>query len=174
MKKTIFMACAMAMLAACSNNSNSSVEKNDNEKIEEVFMDYVKTDFGNPKDFVEITQFGEKDTINNAFIQENMVNTLDSLEWIMTTEQKAEFNLVKSNLAHDTIFVVLHPLKVRAKSGNGDVEVKQYYVIETKDGKFKVKEDKLDEEDMPDEIVRLWVLAKKLEYALREFYESLQ
>ena len=129
----------------------SACEQKSEDKVTEVFKEYVKTDFGNPSDFIEITKFDKKDTISNEWVMDYLVK-LDSLDWALNENQKKQLAWLKHKNSENNTFIVQHKIKVRVKSGKESQEVVDYYVIE-KNGEYSVQDHELQEDEMPDEIV---------------------
>lgn len=128
--------------------SSCSKEKVQEDKVIDTFIEYVKTDFGNPKDFVEITKIEDRDTFSSQNTLARL-SQMDSLEWAMTPKQQKQFVILKHVLGSDSIFIVQHHLKVRVRAEEkGEMEVKDYYVIE-RNGEYTVQEHALKTEEVP-------------------------
>ena len=106
--KAILLVCAALIMSAC--------EKTSENKVTEAFKEYVKTDFGNPSDFIEITKFDKKDTISNEWVM-GYLNKLDSLDWVLNEKQKKQLTWLKHKNSENSTFIVQHKIKVRVKSG---------------------------------------------------------
>lgn len=141
--KTILLVIAALIMSACAKTSE--------DKVTEAFKEYVKTDFGNPSDFIEITKFDKKDTISNEWVM-GYLNKLDSLDWALSEKQKKQLAWLKHKNSENNTFIVQHKIKVRVKSGEDSQEVRDYYVIE-KNGEYSVQDHELRGDEMPDEIV---------------------
>ena len=141
--KTILLVIAALIMSACAKTSE--------DKVTEAFKEYVKTDFGNPSDFIEITKFDKKDTISNEWVM-GYLNKLDSLEWALNDNQKKQLAWLKHKNSENNTFIVQHKIKVRVKSGKESQEVRDFYVIE-KNGEYSVQDHELRDGEMPDEIV---------------------
>lgn len=141
--KTILLVIAALIMSACTKTSE--------DRVTEAFKEYVKTDFGNPSDFIEITKFDKKDTISNEWVM-GYLNKLDSLEWALNDSQKKQLAWLKHKNNENNTFIVQHKIKVRVKSGRESQEVRDFYVIE-KNGEYSVQDHELRGDEMPDEIV---------------------
>ena len=175
--KLFLIACAAIIICA-----TSCKEEKSKGRIEDAFMEYVKTDFGNPSDFIEITKFDKKDTISNEWVMGYLnkldsltisnewvmgyLNKLDSLEWALSEKQKKQLAWLKHKNSENNTFIVQHKIKVRVKSGKDNREVIDYYVIE-KNGEYTVQDHELRGDEMPDEIVDALNLLKGVTEVLK-------
>lgn len=141
--KAILLVIAALIMSACTKTSE--------DKVTEAFKEYVKTDFGNPSNFIEITKFDKKDTISNEWVM-GYLNKLDSLDWALSEKQKKQLSWLKHKNSENNTFIVQHKIKVRVKSGKDSQEVRDFYVIE-KNGEYSVQDHELRDGEMPDEIV---------------------
>lgn len=155
--KAILLVIAALIMSAC--------EKTSENKVTEAFKEYVKTDFGNPSDFIEITKFDKKDTISNEWVM-GYLNKLDSLEWALSEKQKQQLAWLKHKNSENNTFIVQHKIKVRVKSGKESQEVRDFYVIE-KNGEYTVQDHELRGDEMPDEIVDALNLLKGVTEVLK-------
>ena len=141
--KVILLVCVALILSACTKTSE--------DKVTEAFKEYVKTDFGNPKDFIEITQFVQTDTLSSRYYYD-LICGLDSLPWLLSAKQQLTLERLKQRLESDSTFFVQHEIKVRIKNGKGGKEVRKFFVVEKEDGKWSVQ----DHELMPNELPPLF------------------
>ena len=155
--KAILLAFAALIIVGCA--------KTNEDKVTEAFKEYVKTDFGNPSDFIEITKFDKKDTISNEWVM-GYLNKLDSLEWALNDNQKKQLAWLKHKNSENNTFIVQHKIKVRVKSGRESQEVRDFYVIE-KNGEYSVQDHELRGDEMPDEIVNALNLLKGVTEVLK-------
>jgi len=155
--KAILLVIAALIVSACAKTSE--------DKVTEAFKEYVKTDFGNPSDFIEITKFDKKDTISNEWVM-GYLNKLDSLEWALSEKQKKQLAWLKHKNSENNTFIVQHKIKVRVKSGEESQEVRDFYVIE-KNGEYSVQDHELRGDEMPDEIVDALNLLKGVTEVLK-------
>ena len=155
--KVFLLAFAALIIVGCA--------KTNEDKVTEAFKEYVKTDFGNPSDFIEITKFDKKDTISNEWVM-GYLNKLDSLEWALNDNQKKQLAWLKHKNSENNTFIVQHKIKVRVKSGKDRQEVRDFYVIE-KNGEYSVQDHELRGDEMPDEIVDALNLLKGVTEVLK-------
>lgn len=155
--KAILLVIAALIMSACTKTSE--------DRVTEAFKEYVRTDFGNPSDFIEITKFDKKDTISNEWVM-GYLNKLDSLEWALNDNQKKQLAWLKHKNSENNTFIVQHKIKVRVKSGKDNREVLDYYVIE-KNGEYTVQDHELRGDEMPDEIVDALNLLKGVTEVLK-------
>lgn len=155
--KAILLVIAALIMSACTKTSE--------DRVTEAFKEYVKTDFGNPSDFIEITKFDKKDTISNEWVM-GYLNKLDSLEWALNDNQKKQLAWLKHKNSENNTFIVQHKIKVRVKSGKENQEVRDFYVIE-KNGEYSVQDHELRGDEMPDEIVDALNLLKGVTEVLK-------
>lgn len=114
-------------------NKNASEES----KLIKVFKEYVKTDWGNPENFIKITQFCEKDTIDKNFLL-NMMRPLLT-DSVFPNSIRWKRNIILDRINKDSTFIVDHKIKVRLRDNNGDFLVKEYHIIE-RDETFTVQD----------------------------------
>lgn len=156
-KAFLLVVIAALIMSACGQTSEDKVTK--------AFKEYVKTDFGNPSDFIEITKFDKKDTISNEWVMDYLVK-LDSLEWALSEKQKKQLAWLKHKNSENNTFIVQHKIKVRVKSGDDGQVVRDFYVIE-KNGEYSVQDHELRGDEMPDEIVDALNLLKGVTEVLK-------
>lgn len=156
-KVILLVVIAALIMSACAKTSE--------DKVTEAFKEYVKTDFGNPSDFIEITKFDKKDTISNEWVM-GYLNKLDSLDWALSEKQKKQLAWLKYKNSENNTFIVQHKIKVRVKSGRESQEVRDFYVIE-KNGEYSVQDHELRGDEMPDEIVDALNLLKGVTEVLK-------
>lgn len=123
--KLFLIACAAIVIC-----TTSCKEEKSKGRIEDAFMEYVKTDFDDPDDFVEITKIGEPDTVINykklKYFSDFVQQFGESLPEIM----RDKANKARQTLLSDTAYRILsYPIKVRQKSKDGLV-VREYWVID--------------------------------------------
>lgn len=137
--KTILLVIAALIMSACAKTSEDKVTK--------AFKEYVKTDFGNPDDFIEITKIDRTDTMSTEDLSKTIFK-IDTLSWILPKKDRDELERIKDKLSKDTFFIVQHKIKVRVKIDEEKREVVEYYVIE-KDGEYTVQDHALRTKEMP-------------------------
>lgn len=155
--KAFLLVIAALIMSACELQKENRVKR--------VFREYVRTDFNNPSDFIEITKFDKKDTISNEWVM-GYLNKLDSLDWALSEKQKKQLAWLKHKNSENNTFIVQHKIKVRVKSGKESQEVRDYYVIE-KNGEYSVQDHELRDGEMPDEIVDAIMLLKEVTATLK-------
>ena len=113
-----------------------SCQPSDHKEIRKAFKEYVKTDFDNPKNFVEITDISVEDTIcKEKYIR--MIAGVISLSYFHYNEA----DVLQSNLDQlrsDTTFILIYAVKVRVKTSIG-TEVKKYNITDDH-GKYAIYE----------------------------------
>lgn len=139
------LAFAAVMLTACAKTKTAE------EKVAEAFKEYVKTDFNDPDDFIEITRQDEKDTISTWGLKKQ-IGELDlyTLRTMLPNATWDEFKNIYDAL-DDSISIVQHKIKVRVKSGDGSTKVMDYYVIE-QNGEYSVQDHAITQDEMPEAI----------------------
>lgn len=141
------LAFAAVMLTACAKTKTKTAE----EKVTEAFKEYVKTDFDDPDDFIEITRHAEKDTISTWKLKKQIHNLdLYTLRTMLPNDTWGEFMKIDDAL-DDSISIVQHKIKVRVKSGDGSTKVMDYYVIE-QNGEYNVQDHAMTQDEMPEAI----------------------
>ena len=161
--KTILLVIAALIMSACTKTSE--------DRVTEAFKEYVKTDFGNPSDFIEITKFDKKDTISSENMKEYLSN-LDTISWALSKRQLAEAEQLKRKLDEDSIFFVQHEVKARIMTGKDIKEVRSYYVIEM-NGKFTVQDHAMTNEEAPKVFYDVLKLVNDVTIRLKRINEEL-
>ena len=161
--KAILLVIAALIMSACTKTSE--------DRVTEAFKEYVKTDFGNPEYFIEITQIGTKDTISSENMKEYLSN-LDTISWALSKRQLAEAELLKRKLDEDSIFFVQHEVKARIMTGKDSKEVRSYYVIEM-NGKFTVQDHAMTNEEAPKVFYDVLKLVNDVTIRLKRINEKL-
>lgn len=161
--KVFLLALAALIIVGCA--------KTNEDKVTEAFKEYVKTDFGNPEYFIEITQIGTKDTISSENMKEYLSN-LDTISWALSKRQLAEAELLKRKLDEDSIFFVQHEVKARIMTGKDSKEVRSYYVIEM-NGKFTVQDHAMTNDEAPKVFYDVLKLVNDVTIRLKRINEEL-
>lgn len=161
--KAILLVIAALIMSACTKTSE--------DKVTEAFKEYVKTDFGNPEYFIEITQIGTKDTISSENMKDYLSN-LDSISWVLSKRQLAEAERLKRKLDEDSIFFVQHEVKARIMTGKDSKEVRSYYVIEM-NGKFTVQDHAMTTDEAPKVFYDVLKLVNDVTIRLKRINEEL-
>lgn len=134
MKQITYIILAVLLIVSCSQP----------DRIDSAFKNYAKINFGNPKDFVEITECIAIDSLYyEDFYEENM----REVEEILNEEELSEFSRLKQAIQDSDVFIMTYNIKVRVRHGDRTKIVK-YYVYDYGD-EIKIKEDKWTKEDIP-------------------------
>lgn len=96
--KKLFLSLAVFALISCG-------EKTDKELIRDKFMNYVQTDFDNPREFKEITSIETLDTLNNEVVLET-INGFEQISSILTSWQQERLIEFKQKFIEDKTFIV--------------------------------------------------------------------
>lgn len=136
--KVILLAFAALIVSACSKTSEY--------KVTEAFKEYVKTDFGNPSDFIEIAKIEKPDTFDVKKAM-SYATSVDSILWVFPEKEKKKYEYKKQQLLEDDPCVIIYKLNVRVKVGDGKV-MRNYWVVE-QDGEMKVQDEQPKLDDMP-------------------------
>lgn len=136
--KVILLAIVSLAVLACSKTSE--------DKVAEAFMEYVKTDFDNPSDFIEIAKIEKPDTFDVKKAM-SYSEAIDSVLWVFPESMRTKYEYRKQQLIEESPCVVIHKLNVRVKFGKGKV-VNKYWVVE-QDGEMKVQSREPKLEEMP-------------------------
>lgn len=119
--KSFLFAVAAMIISGCNNTEN---------RVEKTFMEYVRTDFGDPDDFVEITKIGGPDTIvdyNKLKYFSDFVQTFDHK---LKHSTRMDANKARQTLLSDTTYRILsYPIKVRQRVKD-ELVVREYWVID--------------------------------------------
>ena len=136
--KTILLVIAVLIMSACT--------KTIEDRVTEAFKEYVKTDFGNPSDFIEIAKIEKPDTfdVNKAM---SYSESIDSVLWVFPETMRKKYEYRKQRLIEDNPCVIIHKLNVRVAAGDTKV-MRNYWVIE-QDGEMKVQDKKPELDQMP-------------------------
>lgn len=106
----------------------SCKEKTQHDYIIDAFEDYVKTDFGDPKEYIEVTSVEVKDTIKKD-INLEIISKIEPLKEHLSAYKQLKLDEFKRRFNEDKTFIVTHELKVRIER-NGRKSVVTYYVID--------------------------------------------
>lgn len=138
--KIILLAFTIMTLASCEMPKEN--------KVERTFREYVRTDFGNPSDFISVTKVEKPDTfdVKQAL---NLVSNIDSIKWIMSDDMISEYEKKKKKLIDENPCVISYKLNVRMKDRSGENIIKNFWVIE-KDGVMTVQDHSLQMDEMPE------------------------
>lgn len=136
--KLILLVIAALIMSACAKTSE--------DKVTEAFMEYVRTDFDNPNNFIEITKIEKPDTFDVKKAM-SYSEAIDSVLWVFPKSIRKKYEYRKQQLIEESPCVIIHKLNVRVKFGKGKV-VNKYWVVE-QDGEMKVQSREPKLEEMP-------------------------
>lgn len=137
--KVFLLAFAALMMTGCA--------KTGKDKVTDAFKEYVETDFNDPNDFIEITEFMETDTFNNK-VYRNSIELIRAFDGLLTEKQRRRLDVVSRMLDKDSIFIVEHPIKVRMWGTSGKKTVREFVVIEN-NGAYHVQDHRLHYDEVP-------------------------
>lgn len=115
-------------------------------KVERVFREYVRTDFDNPSDFIEIAKIEKPDTFDVKKAM-SYSEAIDSVLWVFPESMRKKYEYRKQQLIEESPCVVIHKLNVRVAAGDTKV-IRNYWVIE-QNGEMKVQSREPKLEEMP-------------------------
>lgn len=150
--KAILLVVAALVMAACSNTKEDKVTK--------AFMEYVRTDFDDPDDFIEITQVEPTDTIDMRNIN-SLTGSVDSMEWAFSKHMWERYQYRRRQVENDSISIMSTPIKVRVKDKQNGMMVKKYWVIE-QNGEIKVQDHSLMLNEMPSSYVEMMKMIEEM------------
>lgn len=165
MKRQFIIMLATTMLAACNSNNNGE------SKVREAFEEYVRTDFGNPKNYVQITQFCDKDTIDKKFLLSKMEHII--ADTVLPNSMRWERDRILNKLKNDSTFIIDHKIKVRLRDGDGNYSIKEYHVIE-RNGEFSVQDHAITSKEIPSVYNDALLLMNDYVDGLRAFEQFLE
>ena len=109
----------------------SACDRTKEDKVTEAFKEYVKTDFSDPDDFIEITKIDNTDTLNVERALE-LSTTLDSIKHLFPDNIREKYEYRRKKLIEDDPCVIVHPIKVRTRGEGESKVIREYWVIEDK------------------------------------------
>lgn len=136
--KVILLAFTAFILASCELPKEN--------KVERVFREYVRTDFDNPSDFIEIAKIEKPDTFDVKKAM-SYSEAIDSVLWVFPESMRKKYEYRKQQLIEESPCVVIHKLNVRVAAGDTKV-MRNYWVIE-QDGEMKVQDKQPELDQMP-------------------------
>ena len=136
--KAILLVIAALIMSACELPKEN--------KVERVFREYVRTDFDNPSDFIEIAKIEKPDTfdVNKAM---SYSEAIDSVLWVFPETMRKKYEYRKQRLIEENPCVIIHKLNVRVAAGDTKV-MRNYWVIE-QNGEMKAQDEKPELDQMP-------------------------
>lgn len=142
MKYILTIVSAFLLFSSCVENT-----KTKDDVIKEAFKTYVKTDFDDPDDFIEVTKIYAIDTLNAMDFKE-LIAGMVKIQDILTPREIINLADFAEKLDKDTTCIITHVLNVRIKH-NGNKSLVNYYVIEN-GNELKVQDHKLKKEELPE------------------------
>lgn len=122
-KAFLFAVAAMVITSCSSFPTKESM-------IERTFREYVRTDFGNPDDFVEITKIEEPDTIIEYNKLKFFSDFVKRFDYRLKHSTREAANKARQTLLSDTTYRILsYPIKVRQRVKD-ELVVRGYWVID--------------------------------------------
>lgn len=140
MKKLFIFAMMLFTLASCKEKTKEDV-------IKDTFKEYVKTDFDDPNDFIEVTKVEVVDTLN-AEDAKDIIVSLTRIQSVLTPQEIITLADYAEKFDKDKTCIVNYILNVRIER-DGNKAVVNYYVID--DGKkMKVQDHELRKDEVPE------------------------
>lgn len=147
MKPKVFLVLIGIAILALVVIAGYKKSKQDDNPVTKTFLEYVKTDFDNPRDFIEITESDKKDTLKAAHIYHTLC-AADSIAWILSDQQIQTLHYLQHEFEGDSTIIVQHELKVRMRGEDGEKYIKKFYVTE-ENGEFHVGDENAWINEMP-------------------------
>lgn len=146
MKKIFILAAAVIMMVSTTSCDHKKTKQ---DYVKDAFEEYVKTDFDDPSDFIEVTDVQAVDTLNKTDALET-IQSFSAIAEILTSDQIQKLSDYKSELDTSKVHVITYLVKARIKDGCGGKEIKKYYVLDNgKDMKVQDHLMTLDEAPEP-------------------------
>ena len=127
--KAILLVIAELIMSACELPKEN--------KVERIFREYVRTDFDNPSDFIEIAKIEKPDTFCADQLLE-LAEIADTYKDCFSKYTQAEYKLRREKLIKEQPFFIIHQIKARVKVDKDEKRIQEFYVLEEKDGTLKV------------------------------------
>lgn len=154
--KLFLIACAAIIICA-----TSCKEEKSKGRIEDAFMEYVKTDFDDPDDFVEITKIGEPDTLGFDAIRK-VADFVEKYKYMLSEDEMKDAENAYNTLYSDTTYILItYPIKVRQRTKEGLV-VRDYWVIDDNGKKIWAQDHELKNEEAPEFMRVILEYSKKI------------
>lgn len=152
MRKLFILAMMLFTLSSCHKQTKEDV-------IKDTFKEYVKTDFDDPSDFIEVTKVEVVDTLNK-YDAISLIRSLDDIKIILTTDEINQLSEYMDKFTKDKTSIITYLVKARVKRF-GSKEVMNYYVID--DGKdMKVQDHELGKDEVPELYMDFFKFAEKV------------
>ena len=121
--------------------------------------EYVKTDFDDPRDFMEVTKVEVVDTLNSMDAKEIIVS-LAGIQEILTPKEIIDLADYAEMFDKDKTSIITYRVKVRIER-DGNKAVVNYYVID--DGKeMKVQDHELRKDEVPELYLDFFKFAERV------------
>lgn len=154
MRKLFIYAMMLFALASCKGQTRTKEDV-----IKDTFKEYVKTDFDDPSDFIEVTKVEVIDTLN-ANDANDIIASLVGIQKVLTTHELITLADYAKKFERDSINIISYRVKVRIKRGENKVVV-NYYVIDN--GKeMKVQDHELGKDEVPELYINFFKFAEKV------------
>lgn len=152
--KTRIIIALMAMAV-----SFTACQQTKEDKIRTAFKEYVKTDFDDPRDFMEVTKVEVVDTLNSMDAKEIIVS-LAGIQEILTPKEIIDLADYAEMFDKDKTSIITYRVKVRIER-DGNKAVVNYYVID--DGKeMKVQDHELRKDEVPELYLDFFKFAERV------------
>lgn len=152
--KTRIIIALMAMAV-----SFTACQQTKDDKIRTAFKEYVKTDFDDPRDFMEVTKVEVVDTLNSMDAKEIIVS-LAGIQEILTPKEIIDLADYAEMFDKDKTSIITYRVKVRIER-DGNKAVVNYYVID--DGKeMKVQDHELRKDEVPELYLDFFKFAERV------------
>ena len=154
--KLFLISCAVIIICA-----TSCKEEKSKGRIEDAFMEYVKTDFDDPDNFVEITKIGEPDTLGFDAIRE-VADFVNKYKYMLSEKEINDAEDAYNTLYSDTTYnLITYPIKVRQKAKDGLI-VRDYWVIDDNGKKIWAQDHELKKGEAPEFMEVILECSKKI------------
>lgn len=140
MKYILAIVSALVLFASCAEKTKEDV-------IKDTFKEYVKTDFDDPRNFIEITKVEVADTFNTDDVKA-IIAILADIQDFLAPQEITELAEYVEKFDKDTTCIISYRLNVRVWRGKNKT-MENYYIID--DGtSMKVQDHKLDKSEVPE------------------------
>lgn len=140
MKYILTIALALVLCASCA-------EKTKEDYIKESFYEYVKTDFDDPRNFIEITKAEVADTFNTDDAKA-IIASLANIQDFLAPQEIIKLAEYAEKFDKDKTCIISYRLNVRVWRGKNKTMV-NYYIID--DGtSMKVQDHELAKSEVPE------------------------
>lgn len=140
MKYVLAIMIALMLFTSCK-------EKTKEDYVKEAFEEYVKTDFDDPNDFLEVTKIEAVDTLNKEDVSK-VLETLTNIRTALSEKESAELDTYIEKFKKDSTNIVTYLVKIRVKRSQSK-RIEEYYVIDNND-EMKVQDHLMDMYEVPE------------------------